>query len=136
MFTKAQVSTPNNFLLVTNVLLNYYYMRIDPLEWKSRNSNLNAMELKEQGTDWFLGLAWYERQFMGNPKPFFFVATGICTDISAFYIPNDFGQPTPFSLHPFISHYEWHICLTGNTPHEKKRETKIACRREKTWEEF
>lgn len=71
MFTKAQVSTPNNFLLVTNVLLNYYYMRIDPLEWKSHNNNLNAVELKEQGTDWFLGLAWYKRQFMGISKPFF-----------------------------------------------------------------
>lgn len=56
VFTKAQVRTPNTCLLVTNVLLNCYYMRIDPLEWKSQNSTLNAVELKERG----LTVSWID----------------------------------------------------------------------------
>lgn len=129
MFTKAQVSTPSNFLFITNILLNYYYIRIEPLEWKSQNSNLNGTEFKEKGIDWFLGLAWYKRVFMEIPKPSLRSHLHISRYFCIFY-SNCHGQPSPFPLHPSL--HNMNVILVWGETHRMRREENSLSRRGST----
>lgn len=108
-------------------------MRIDPLERESQSSNLNAVEFNFMTG--FQGWHDIKESPWRSPSPPS-VATGIPTDISAFYIPNSVGRPPPLPSAPFhFTVWMTHLFDVKRITWEEKGR-KRASQREKTWENF